>query len=103
ARTGGTMGKSFLVKEISEESVFASYLIRIRLVEKLLSEYVDCFLDSPLYWKLLEKISYGTGQPNVNGTNLSKLLIPLPPLEEQQRMTTKIEMIRRSIRRINFE
>ena len=51
ARTGGTMGKSFLVKEISEESVFASYLIRIRLVEKLLSEYVDCFLDSPLYWK----------------------------------------------------
>ncbi|ENZ5529701.1 restriction endonuclease subunit S, partial [Enterococcus hirae] len=33
----------------------------------------------------------------------SKLLIPLPPLEEQQRMTTKIEMIRRSIRRINFE
>ncbi|BDP79594.1 hypothetical protein EfmAA290_02700 [Enterococcus faecium] len=35
------MGKSFLVKEISEESVFASYLIRIRLVEKLLSEYVD--------------------------------------------------------------
>ncbi|RAV24167.1 restriction endonuclease subunit S, partial [Staphylococcus warneri] len=24
-------------------------------------------------------------------------------LEEQQRMTTKIEMIRRSIRRINFE
>ncbi|ENZ5529630.1 restriction endonuclease subunit S, partial [Enterococcus hirae] len=33
----------------------------------------------------------------------SKLLIPLPSLEEQQRMTTKIEMIRRSIRRINFE
>ncbi|MGJ7832386.1 restriction endonuclease subunit S [Enterococcus faecium] len=51
----------------------------------------------------LEKISYGTGQPNVNGTNLSKPIIPLPPLEEKQCMTTKIEMIRQSISRINFE
>lgn len=94
ARTGGTIGKSFLVKEIREKAVFASYLIRIRLAERSLSEYVDFFLDSPLYWKLLEEISYGTGQPNVNGTNLSKLFIPLPPLEEQNRIVAKIERIR---------
>ncbi|MDR3760621.1 restriction endonuclease subunit S, partial [Enterococcus sp.] len=72
-------------------------------IMKLLAQYLYCVSDSPLYLTLLEKISYATGQPNVKVTNLSKLLIPLPPLEEQQRMTTKIEMIRRSIRRINFE
>ena len=28
----------------------------------------------------------GTGQPNVNGQSLSKLRLPLPPLNEQQRI-----------------
>ena len=29
ARTGGTVGKSFLIREVPEEAVFASYLIKV--------------------------------------------------------------------------
>ena len=30
ARTGGTVGKSYLVKEVPEEAIYAGYLIRTR-------------------------------------------------------------------------
>ena len=43
-------------------------------------------METPLYWEQLKVYSMGTGQPNVNGQSLSKLRLPLPPLNEQQRI-----------------
>ena len=79
ARTGGTVGKSFVVKNISEVAVFASYLIRIRLIDNELIDFVKYFLDSPYYWQMISLKQSGTGQPNVNATKLSEILIPIPP------------------------
>ena len=60
-----------------------------------LAEFISLFLESKEYWKQLLKLSNGTGQPNVNATNLSTLLIPLPPLEEQKRIISSYnELIR---------
>lgn len=93
ARTGGTVGKSFVVKNISEVAVFASYLIRIRLIDNELIDFVKCFLDSPYYWQMISLKQSGTGQPNVNATKLSEILIPIPPIEEQKRIVAKIEKL----------
>ncbi|MDR1761214.1 MAG: restriction endonuclease subunit S, partial [Bacteroidales bacterium] len=90
ARTGATVGKSFLIKDLKNESVFASYLIRIQLKEKLNAQYVKYFFESGYYWEQIEDKSVGTGQPNVNGTLLGELQIPLPPLAEQRRIVSKI-------------
>jgi len=91
ARTGATVGKSFLIKKLSNKSVFASYLIRIQLKEKLNAQYVKYFFESGYYWEQIEDKSVGTGQPNVNGTLLGKLQIPIPSLTEQHRIVQKIE------------
>lgn len=91
ARTGGTIGKSYIIEEINHTAVFASYLIRIKPVKAINVNFLKKFLDSPLYWSQLKAMTAGTGQPNVNATNLKKLLIPLPPLEEQERILEKIE------------
>ncbi|MGD9663333.1 MAG: restriction endonuclease subunit S [Porticoccaceae bacterium] len=91
ARTGGTIGKTYLVENLNLCSVFASYLIRIVPNKLTFPKYVKVFAESPVYWQQLHEKSMGTGQPNVNGTALSALKIPLPPLAEQQRIVAKVD------------
>lgn len=95
ARTGGTIGKSFLVSDVPVIAVFASYLIRISPVRGVDSRYLKVFASSAHYWQQLYAKSMGTGQPNVNGTALSELTLPLPPLAEQLRIVTQVESLRR--------
>ena len=90
ARTGGTIGKSFLVKDIPVKAVFASYLIRIRGSQNLFDRYLKLFLESPVYWTQLESGSRGAGQPNVNGQTLGNMVVSVPPLAEQHRIVAKV-------------
>lgn len=91
ARTGGTIGKSFLMEAVPVPAVFASYLIRVSPLAGVLPGYLRLFASSPHYWVQLYDKSMGTGQPNVNGTALSELTFPLPPLVEQSRIVTRVE------------
>nr|WP_296018572.1 restriction endonuclease subunit S [uncultured Acidovorax sp.] len=95
ARTGGTIGKSFLVSSVPVNAVFASYLIRISPTPNTDPSYLKIFASSGHYWQQLYAKSMGTGQPNVNGTALSELTLPLPPLAEQSRIVTRVTALRR--------
>ena len=98
ARTGATVGKSFLINELPYESVFASYLIRIRLIGNVSQEYIYNFFNSKCYWEQITDKSVGVGQPNCNGTSLKELFVPLPPLQEQKRI---IDSIRAMMEKLN--
>ena len=93
ARTGGTVGKSYLVESLSDTdfAVFASYLIRVAPSEKINHSYLKLTMGTSLYWKQLADNTSGTGQPNVNATSLKSFILPLPPLAEQKRIVAKVD------------
>lgn len=92
-RTGGTVGKSYMIEGDIPEAVFASYLIRIQLKEKVCPEFVYAFFQSDYYWHQVHEGKVGIGQPNVNATKLSELVLPLPPLEEQRKIVNEIDRV----------
>ncbi len=90
ARTGATTGKSFLIRECPE-SVFASYLIRLRVLHTVTPDYLYAFFQSPDYWQQVTDEKKGTGQPNVNGQKLINIRVPVPPLDEQRRIVAYLD------------
>lgn len=93
ARTGGTVGKSFLVENIEDEAVFAGYLIRTSFNPDLNAKYLKYYMESILYWKQLQDGTTATAQPNCNANTLSKMMIPLPPLAEQKRIVARLDKL----------
>lgn len=91
ARTGATVGKSYLITGSIPESVFASYLIRVRLKPDIEPKYISYFFRSSDYWRQISKSQSGIGQPNVNGKKLAQIKIPLAPLDQQTRIVAEIE------------
>ena len=93
ARTGGTVGKSVLVSGLTERSVYAGYLIRSHYNHNLNPQYLKYFMECPLYWNQLTQGTTKGCQPNCNGQTLSQMIVPLPPIEEQQRIVEKLNTI----------
>ncbi len=91
ARTGATVGKSYLVEGLSHLSIYASYLIRVQTSNTILPAYIKYFFESGFYWEQISLNSIGIGQPNVNGTTLSNLLVPIPPYCEQKRIVDEAD------------
>lgn len=103
ARTGGTIGKTYLVENLDTDAVFASYLIRWIPLPSAYPPFIKLFTNSPLYWAQLTEATSGTGQPNVSASSLKRLMIPLPPLEEQKRIVAKVDELMRLCDRLEAQ
>lgn len=93
ARTGATVGKSYLIKTIPERTVFASYLIRVVVDKtKIIPDFLSYYFQSPMYWNSISIEQRGIGQPNVNGKLLGKLRFSMPcDIDAQRKVVDAIE------------
>lgn len=102
ARTGATYGK-MLYFDSDEESVFASYLIR--LVPKssaIITKYLWYFSFSQSYWKQANELVTGGTQPQFNANKIENIMIPVPSIIEQQRVISQLDKETEALEKVHF-
>lgn len=100
ARTGATVGKSYLINEVPADSIFASYLIRLRVLDSALPNFLYYFFQSPDYWQQITDEQIGMAQPNVNGSRLAKIKIPFPSLTEQKKIVARLDSLSEKVNQL---
>ena len=92
ARTGNTVGKSYLHKEKNGLFSFAGYLIRFRTDESiLLPDYLMAFTKTFLFEDFKRKTVKVGAQPNINAEQYSMMEIPILPINKQYNLIQQIE------------
>lgn len=87
ARTGATVGKTYLYDPADGDLVFAGFLIRFSPNErKIIPYYLKTYTDTAAYWYWVKIISQRSGQPGINAAEYSSLQLPVPPLSEQKKI-----------------
>lgn len=87
ARTGATVGKTYLYNREDGDLVFAGFLIRFSPnAQKIVPYYLKAYTNTSTYWKWVKITSQRSGQPGINATEYCSLQIPVPPLAEQQKI-----------------
>ena len=86
ARTGATYGKTLYVPDDSP-AVYASFLIKINLDNnRILNRFYWHFAQSNSYWYQANKLVSTGGQPQFNTGAISRVKVPVPPLETQEKI-----------------
>jgi restriction endonuclease S subunit len=71
----------------------SAYLIRCRFVFSDMAEFLYKYLHSPMVLQHFGLNTKTGSRPNINAVSISNSLLPLPSLEEQQAIVTKVEKL----------
>ena len=86
ARTGASVGKTYIYKETDGVVYFAGFLIRTKVNQDNDAEFVFQSTLSPSYEKYIRITSQRSGQPGVNAQEYGEYDLFAPSKEEQQRI-----------------
>ncbi len=85
ARSGATVGKTYLYQKSDGSCAFAGYLIRFKPTpHKLLPEYLFQVTHSEPYYRWVKGMLRAGAQPNINATEYTDLRLAVPPVNEQK-------------------
>ena len=99
ARTGASVGKSYLYRKTDGDLFFAGFLIRIHVKEGVDSGYVflNTLTEDYDKWVLLE--SARSGQPGINAEQYKRYSFKLPPLKIQKQISGIVQKMDEQIKR----
>lgn len=88
ARTGASVGKSYIYHPFDGKVYFAGFLIRMRLNENTNRDFVFQNTLTNAYAKHVQFVSQRSGQPGINVNELQAYKLRIPSLSEQQFIAT---------------
>ena len=92
ARSGATVGKSFLYQPNWGTCAYAGYLIRARVERQTVdARFVRYFTATSAYWAWLDSTYIQATIQNVSAERYASLTLPVPPLPEQGAIVAFLE------------
>lgn len=91
ARSGATVGKTYMYRSKDGPCVYAGYLIKFRPKPAVLPDYLEYCTRSQFYNQWVVSMLRAGAQPNINAAEYSSLTLPLPPFAEQQAIATALD------------
>ncbi len=92
ARSGATVGKTYLYRESDGKCAHAGYVIKYSLDPSLCSpKFVFYWTQSEFYWSWVKSTLRQGAQPNINAREYRKSLLVYPPIAEQHRISTVLD------------
>ena len=91
----GTVGRTYLVGNITEPMCYAGYFIRFSFGQQdfELSKYIKAFSATSAYWNWIDASAIVSTIQNVNGQKYSNLPCPVPPDNEMKNINKCITSI----------
>ena len=91
-KLGDPLGKACFIPNDMKYGIIVADVVRLRIAHNFLShKFVIYVINSDYSSNQLKKLTKGTTRPRVNLGHIRDLLLPIPPLQEQNRIVTKIE------------
>lgn len=95
ARTGNTVGKTFLYDTSIGKAIYAGYLIKFELdTNKINPQYLLAYTKSPIFKTWIKNNMRISTQPNINSKQYVEAPIILPPLNIQNEIVVCINAFR---------
>jgi restriction endonuclease S subunit len=81
--------------DLDGDYVFASYLIRLVAKQDVIRpEYLNYYLNSEEGQRRISAFATaGVSQTNINASNLQRVLVPVPPIDEQVQIVSQLNQI----------
>jgi len=92
ARSGATVGKTFIYSENWGVACFAGYLIRARLnTDQCLSRWFYSYCQTDFYWNNVVGSQIQATIQNVSAEKYANLVVPLPSTQEQEAIVSYLD------------
>lgn len=101
AMTGATIGKVGIYE--NDKKALLNQRNGIIKSDELNTYYLLNLLNTEIYQSIILKNSVGGAQPNISETDITKIRIPIPPLEKQNEIAEHIKSIRQKAKSLQEE
>jgi len=94
SRLPDPVGRACIIPQLVDKSITAVDCTIIRTKQEILySNYLNYYCQSPQYFEQVKKNITGATRQRISRSLLGKTLIPLAPLQTQQKIVTKLDAI----------